>query len=136
MPVGVMYHSPSRNRVVCSHRTDSFSTRIDDEAHDERQAAGEEEPRQRRDERLDVEVLHEHADEQADRRAAEDASPGRRRPPGWPAASRSRAQDAGERHDRADGQVDAAGDDDEGHAHGQDQQVGVVEQQRRHVARA
>ena len=30
IPVGVMYHSPNRYRVVCSHRTDSFSTRIDD----------------------------------------------------------------------------------------------------------
>ena len=30
MPVGVMYQSPSRNRVVCSHSTDSFSTRIED----------------------------------------------------------------------------------------------------------
>ena len=30
MPVGVMYHSPSRKRVVCSQSTASLSTRTDD----------------------------------------------------------------------------------------------------------
>ena len=53
---------------------------------------------------------------------------------GIPRAEQLAQQDAGERHHRAHRQVDPAGEDDERHAHREDQQVGVVEQQRRHVA--
>ena len=66
MPVGVMYQSPTWKRVDCSHRTAGSLDADRLEAHHEREAAGEEQSRQRGDERLHVEVLHEDADEQAD----------------------------------------------------------------------
>ena len=134
MPVGVMYQSPTGSACVCSHRIDRVLDLDRRQAHHEREPAREEQPRERGDERLHVEVLHEHADQQADRGAAEDIT-GHHDGGEWPSREQLRAQDAGERHHRADREVDAAGEDHERHADREDQQVGVVEQQRRQVPR-
>ena len=72
IPVGVMYQSPSRKRVVCSHRTPESLDPDRREADHEREPAREEQSGQRGDERLHVEVLDEDADEQPDRGADED----------------------------------------------------------------
>ena len=134
MPVGVMYHSPSRNRVVCSQRTDSFSTRIDDRLTTNARPRARKSPAS--------EAMNGWTSKYC---TSTPMSRPIAAPPRMIAGHDERgrvagreqvgAEDAGERHHRADGEVDAAGDDDERHPHGQDQQVGVVEQQRRHVER-
>ena len=78
MPVGVMYQLADAGSAWSrSHSTLGSLDPDRLEADDEGQSAGEEQPGQRRDERLDVEVLDEDADDQPDARADEDASPGR-----------------------------------------------------------
>src|SRR5690606_11126357 len=104
------------------------------EAHHEGEPAGREHRGEGGDEGLHVEVLHEHADCEPEGRAEQqhdghdDA--------GWhPVAQEARPEHAGEGHDRADREVDAAREDHEGHADREDEKVGVVEQQRRDDAR-
>ena len=135
MPVGVMYQSPMLEARGLQPQDAGVLDADRLEAHHERQSAGQEQSGERGDERLHVEVLDEDADDQADRGTDEDrdrdddGSGETRRPSSLAHRIPVRAMH------RADRQVDAAGDDDERHADREDQQVGVVEQQRRHVPR-
>ena len=52
-------------------------------------------------------------------------------PAGTPVAEHGRRDDAGQSHDGAHREVDTAGDDDERHAARQDDQIGVVDEERR-----
>ena len=69
MPVGVMYQPPDAESRGLQPQDAGVVDPDRLEADDERQTAGEEQPGQRGDERLHVEVLDEDADEQADRGA-------------------------------------------------------------------
>ena len=91
--------------------------------------AGEEHAGQRGDERLDVEVVDDQPHQQAEqrcRRAALLPSPG---PGDQPASQGAGGDHGGQRDHRADAQVDAAGEDHEGHPHGEHDQEGVVHEQ-------
>ena len=136
MPVGVMYQLAEleAGASAATGRPGLDPDRL--EAHDERETAGEEQSRERGDERLHVEVLDEDADEQADRRAGEDHDRdddhGGDTPAPSSLAHRMPVNAITEPTERSMPPVTMTNvmPDRE------DQQVGVVEQQRRHVPRA
>ena len=91
-------------------------------ADEEAQAAGEPQPGQRRDERLDLEVRDEEAHHRADRHAHDAASAGSPATGPMPPRSSGRGGDGRQGDDAADRQVDAAREDDERHPDRADQQ--------------
>ncbi len=93
------------------------------------QAPRQEHAGERDDEGLQPEALDQEAHERAEARAHQQHhGHGRRRAPAVALHQRGEHH-GGERHHGAHGQVDAAREDDEGHAHRDDDEEGVVDQQ-------
>jgi hypothetical protein len=89
-------------------------------------ATGQEHAGQRDDERWQIEDMDHGAHRRAKgRREREDRNKGDKRRHA-PALDRERDEDSGEADHRADGKVDAAGDDHEGHADRDDAEKGVI----------
>ncbi|VWD33911.1 hypothetical protein BLA39750_04858 [Burkholderia lata] len=117
-------HADARDRM--EHRlVDRDRLRRDQEAR----AAREKHPGQRHDERLQPEMMNQRAHRRAVQRAEREHE--RHDHPHGPVQplGADRAEDRGQRNDRADRQVDAARHDHERHPDRDDQQEGVVDEQ-------
>ncbi len=114
---GVLLRHGNRGRVA-DDLVDTAEDELAGQRHDERRDADEGDP----------EALP-GADEGTDGEAEDDRGPHRE----VPDRHRLRDDDADDRRDRTDGQVDVAGDDDHDHAERQDQDVRVLQEQVDHV---